>query len=153
MAHVRIHEIACIRGILGSKSPRRDKIRFCPGSDPTGTIGGRYSTGYSYLGILYWVSCRSWGLEMNQQIYLPSSGFKLDVSVRFFEKVRGKKLYKVRNLQSNHVIFVGTKEECRRYLKILQEKIDKQLNRKRLTRNKTRRTYRTHFSDFSKAPT
>jgi len=90
---------------------------------------------------------------MNQQIYLPSSGFKLDVSVRFFEKVRGKKLYKVRNLQSNHVIFVGTKEECRRYLKILQEKIDKQLNRKRLTRNKTRRTYRTHFSDFSKAPT
>lgn len=90
---------------------------------------------------------------MNQQIYLPSSGYKLDVSVRYFEKVHGRKLYKVSNLKNNHVIFVGTKEECRRYLKILQEKIDKQLNRKRLARNKTRRIYRTHFSDYSKAGT
>ena len=90
---------------------------------------------------------------MNQQISLPASGFKIDISVRYYKKLRGNKLYKVRNLKNDRDIFVGTREECRRYLKILQEKIDKQLNRKRLVIDKTRKTYRTHFSDFSKAGT
>lgn len=76
--------------------------------------------------------------------------FKLDVAVRFFEKVRGKRLYKVHNRQSDIAIFVGTKDECARYLEILQEKIDKQLNRKRLTRNLNKRIYRAEFSDHAR---
>jgi hypothetical protein len=76
--------------------------------------------------------------------------FKLDVAVRFFDKVRGKRLYKVHNRQSGSAIFVGTKDECARYLEILQEKIDKQLNRKRLTRNLNKRVYRADFSDHSR---
>mgnify|MGYP003572488474 FL=1 len=76
--------------------------------------------------------------------------FKLDVTVRFFEKIRGKRLYKVHNRQSDNAIFVGTKDECARYLEILQEKIDKQLNRKRLTRNLSKRVYRAEFSDHAR---
>ena len=90
---------------------------------------------------------------MNQQISLPATGFKLDISVRYYKKIRGNKLYKVHNVKNNRDIFVGSREECRRYLNILQEKIDKQLNRKRLVIDKTRKTYRTHFSDFTKAST
>ena len=76
--------------------------------------------------------------------------FKLDVAIRFFEKNRGKRLYKVHNRQSGSTIFVGTKDECVRYLEILQEKIDKQLNRKRLTRNLNKRVYRAEFSDHAR---
>ena len=76
--------------------------------------------------------------------------FKLDVAVRFFDKIRGKRLYKVHNRQSGNAIFVGTKDECTRYLEILQEKIDKQLNRKRLTRNLSKRVYRAEFSDHAR---
>lgn len=86
---------------------------------------------------------------MEQKINILSYGFKLDLSVGFFEKVRGKKLYKVYKSKNNHAVFVGSKDECMRYLKIFQEKIDKQLNRKRPCRNSTKRTYRADLSGFS----
>jgi hypothetical protein len=79
--------------------------------------------------------------------------FKLDLSVRFVERVRGKRLYKVHNGQSDDAIFVGTREECGRYLTILHEKIERQLNRKRLSRNLSKRVYRADFSDLSHART
>jgi len=85
---------------------------------------------------------------MDRKKKAPASSFKLDVSVRFFEKVRGKRLYKVHNLKNSNTIFVGTKEECGRYLTILQEKIDRQLNRKRLPRSLGKRVYRADFSDL-----
>lgn len=79
------------------------------------------------------------------------SEVNLELSVRFLEKVRGRSLYQVKNDSSENPIFVGTKDECGRYLTILQEKIHKHLNRKRLTRNLTKRIYRADFSDYRRA--
>ena len=79
------------------------------------------------------------------------SEVNLDLTVRFLEKVQGRSLYQVQNDSGEAPIFVGTKDECGRYLKILHEKIHKHLNRKRLTRNLTKRIYRADFSDYRRA--
>ncbi|MBN2490799.1 MAG: hypothetical protein JXQ29_08125 [Planctomycetes bacterium] len=80
-----------------------------------------------------------------------NDGFKLDLSVRFLRRVHGKRLYKVYNSLSDDAIFVGTRDECGRYLTILHEKVQRQLNRKRLTRTHGKRVYRASFSDLRHA--
>ncbi len=73
--------------------------------------------------------------------------FTLDVSVEPIDDGRSRPLYRVYNPDADQVIFVGTRDECGRYLEILHEKIRKHLNRKRLTRSHTKRVYRADFSD------
>ena len=73
--------------------------------------------------------------------------FTLDVSVEPMPDTRSRRLFRVYNPDADQVIFVGTRDECERYLEILHEKIRKHLNRKRLTRSHSRRVYRADFSD------
>ena len=88
---------------------------------------------------------------MKREDVRSPSPFKLDVQIRLMGRVRGRRLYRVFHSGSESAVFVGTNDECKRYIAILQEKIDKQLGRKRLSRNSNKRVYRATISETTRA--
>ena len=58
------------------------------------------------------------------------SGLVPQSTVVYLRTFRQKKLFRVLDLQSGKTSFVGTKAECRRYLQVLTEKINRHRNRR-----------------------